>query len=366
MGSKSKIKEIPADSPYARRDFHALNDTQVEKLLSTHFSHGLNNTQVAERLSLIGENTLGDDTKIDIKGILISQVCNAMIMVLIISMVITLAIKDWISGGVISFVVLINVVIGAVQEYNASKTMNSLKSLSTPSAHVIRDGSDITIQSKELVPGDVCIIKVGDTVPADLRLVDSINLETDEALLTGESMPVSKVHNETFDADTSVGDRLNLAYAASTVTKGRATGIVIKTGLNTEIGKIAKSLKTEKSLISKDDSKSFGQNLLITLKESIGSFLGTNVGTPLHRKLSQLAVFLFVVAVIFAIVVMGTQKYNVNKQVAIYAICVAVSMIPSSLVVVLTITMSAGAKVMVTRNVIVRKLDSLEASFRCC
>ncbi|CDO96311.1 unnamed protein product [Kluyveromyces dobzhanskii CBS 2104] len=359
MGTKSKT--IPADSPYARNNFHALTALEAEKLLATHVNQGLNTTQIAERLALVGENTLGDDSKIDIKGILISQVCNAMIMVLIISMVITLAIKDWISGGVIAFVVGINVVIGAYQEYNASKTMNSLKSLSTPSAHVIRDGNDVTIQSKELVPGDICIVKVGDTIPADLRLVESINLETDEALLTGESLPVAKTHLEVFEDDTPVGDRLNLCFAASTVTKGRATGIVTKTALNTEIGKIAKSLTSEKSLISKDESKSFGQNLWTTFKETAGAFLGTNVGTPLHRKLSQLAIFLFVVAVIFAIVVMGTQKYQVNKQVAIYAICVAVSMIPSSLVVVLTITMSAGAKVMATRNVIVRKLDSLEA-----
>lgn len=359
MGTKSK--EIPPDSPYARDDFHSLSVSRVETLLSTHINQGLNTTQIAERLGLIGENTLGDDSKINIKGIFISQICNAMIMVLIISMVISFAIKDWISGGVIAFVVFINVVIGAYQEYNASKTMNSLKSLSTPSAHVIRAGNDLTIESKELVPGDICIIRVGDTVPADLRLFEAINLETDEALLTGESLPVAKSHGEVYEQDTPVGDRLNLAFAASTVTKGRATGIVIKTALNTEIGKIAKSLKSEASLISRDKSKSFGRNLWITLRESIGTFLGTSVGTPLHRKLSQLAILLFVVAVIFAIVVMGTQKFKVNKQVAIYAICVALSMIPSSLVVVLTITMSAGAKVMATRHVIIRKLDSLEA-----
>lgn len=356
-----KIGALPDDSPYARNDFHALPATQVEKLLSTHLNQGLSDTQVAERLSLLGENSLGEDAKIDYKGILLHQICNAMIVVLIISLVIAFAIRDWISGGVITFVVFINVVIGAYQEYKASKTMNSLKSLSTPSARVIRHGEDQTIRSKDLVPGDICCIKVGDTVPADLRLLDAINLETDEALLTGESLPVAKEHNEVFEADTPVGDRLNLAFAASTVTKGRATGIVIKTALNTEIGKIAQSLKGEKSLISKDKDKSFAQNLYITLKEGIGSFLGTSVGTPLHRKLSQLAVLLFWVAVLFAIVVMATQKFDVNRQVAIYAICVALSMIPSSLVVVLTITMSTGAKVMATRHVIVRKLDSLEA-----
>ncbi|SCW04093.1 LAFE_0H05776g1_1 [Lachancea fermentati] len=348
---------------FSRSDFHTLRINEVVQALGTNITSGLNTHEAEARLHLIGENTLGDDSKIDIKSILIHQICNAMIMVLFISMVITLAIRDWISGGVIAFVVFINVFIGSVQEYKASKTMNSLKSLSTPSAHVVRDGSDETIPSKLLVPGDVCHVKAGDTVPADLRLVDCLNFETDEALLTGESLPIAKDENQTYGLtdDVPVGDRLNLAYASSTVSKGRATGIVIKTGLTTEIGKIAESLQTKKSLISKDTNKTFWQNAYITLKDSVGSFLGTNIGTPLHRKLSKLAVLLFCIAVVFAIVVMGTQKYQVNKEVAIYAICVAVSMIPSSLVVVLTITMAVGAKIMATRNVVVRKLDSLEA-----
>lgn len=363
MNKKKHSTAIPEDSPFSKTDFHTISAHATEKLLSTNLNNGLLPEDISSRLAQVGENSLGDDSKISYKDIMLHQICNAMILVLVISMVITLAIRDWISGGVIAFVVFINVAIGSFQEYKASKTMNSLKSLSTPSAHVIRNGSDEVIPSKEVVPGDICIVKVGDTIPADLRLFDSVNFETDEALLTGESLPVAKEHAAIYsvDDDVPVGDRLNLAYASSTVTKGRATGVVIKTGLNTEIGKVAQSLKSDTGLISKDSEKSFWQNTLITLKTTIGSFLGTNVGTPLHRKLSKLAVLLFFIAVIFAVVVMGSQKYKVNKEVAIYAICVAVSMIPSSLVVVLTITMSVGAKVMATRNVIVRKLDSLEA-----
>lgn len=345
-------------------DFHTLSVDETANFLSTDPHKGLKEDVVKERLHHYGDNSLGDDTKIDYKAMVIHQICNAMILVLVISMIISFAIHDWITGGVITFVIAINVVIGIFQEYKASKTMNSLKQLSSPNAHVIRDnGKSRIIPSKDVVPGDIVTIKVGDTVPADLRLFNTHNFETDEALLTGESLPVSKDSNIVYDKEeyTSVGDRLNLAYASSIVVKGRAHGIVIRTGLNTEIGKIAKSLKGEESLISKDPSKTWWLNGWISIKQTSGAFLGTTVGTPLHRKLSKLAILLFGVAVIFAIVVMASQKFKVDRGIAIYAICVALSMIPSSLVVVLTITMSVGAAVMASRHVIIRKLDSLEA-----
>ena len=342
-------------------DFHAINKDQALQAFATDEKNGLSLETYQRRLAEYGENSLGEDTKLNYKAMVIHQICNAMILVLFISMIISFAIRDWITGGVITFVVVINVVIGTYQEYKASKTMNSLKQLSSPNAHIIRNGHSEVVPSKDVVPGDICSIKVGDTVPADLRLISSKNLETDEALLTGESLPVSKDPDAVFSVDTPVGDRINLAFASSTVVKGRGVGIVIKTGLNTEIGKIAKSLKGEEGLVSRNPDKSFLQNAYITFKQSAGAFLGTTVGTPLHQKLSKLALLLFGVAVIFAIVVMASQKFKVDKGIAIYAICVALSMIPSSLVVVLTITMSVGAAVMASRNVIIRKLDSLEA-----
>ncbi|QLG70423.1 hypothetical protein HG535_0A03620 [Zygotorulaspora mrakii] len=343
--------------------FHTLSSAETAGFLKTDLENGLTKQEHEERLKEVGDNSLGDDAKIDYKGIIVHQVCNAMILVLFISMVISFAIHDWITGGVIAFVVGVNVVIGVYQEYNASKTMNSLKALSSSNAHILRNGKSENLESKDVVPGDICYVKVGDTIPADLRLITAENFETDEALLTGESLPVSKEANSIYSADeeTPVGDRLNIAFSSSTVVKGRAQGIVIKTGLNTEIGKVAKSLKDIGGIVSKDSSKSKLENFWITSKQTVGAFLGTTTGTPLHRKLSKLAILLFGIAVIFAIVVMASQKFNVDRGVAVYAICVALSMIPSSLVVVLTITMSAGAAVMVSRNVIVRKLDSLEA-----
>ncbi|KOH00895.1 ENA1-like protein [Saccharomyces eubayanus] len=343
--------------------YHTLTAEEVAEFIGTNLTNGLTEDEFKERTKTVGENTLGDDSKIDYKAMVIHQLCNAMIMVLLISMVISFAMHDWITGGVITAVVAVNVGIGLVQEYKATKTMNSLKTLSSPNAHIIRNGKSETVNSKTVVPGDICLVKVGDTIPADLRLIETKNFDTDESLLTGESLPVSKDAALVFgkEDETSVGDRLNLAFSSSTVVKGRAKGIVIKTGLNSEIGKIAKSLQGGTGLISHDPSKSWLQNGWVSTRRVIGAFLGTTVGTPLHRKLSKLAVLLFGIAVLFAIIVMASQKFNVDRNIAVYAICVALSMIPSSLVVVLTITMSVGATVMVTRHVIVRKLDSLEA-----
>lgn len=343
---------------------------QTAKVYHVDISSGLDDAAALRNLDKHGRNNLGKEEKISITKIFAHQVFNAMILVLIISMIIALAIRDWISGGVIGFVVFINIFVGFIQEYKAEKTMGSLRNLSTPSARVLRNGVERDINAEEVVPGDIVCIKVGDTIPADLRLIDSMNLETDEALLTGESLPVAKCANDVY-SDASipvpVGDRLNMCFSSSVVSKGRGTGIVVSTALNTEIGKIAKSLRSnEDSLISRVDKsnatfKAYVVAVAKSTKNIIFNILGTNVGTPLQRRLSWLAIILFWVAVLFAIVVMASQEMNVNRSVAIYAICVALSMIPSSLIVVLTITMAIGAQVMVTKNVIVRKLDSLEA-----
>lgn len=346
-----------------------LNVQQAAASYSTNIHDGLSETDAKQRLVAHGLNQLDQGEGVSLIGVLISQVCNAMMLVLFISMAISFGIKDFIAGGVIAGVIGINVVVGFIQEYKAEKTMDSLRSLSSPSARVIRNGSDGTISSQDVVPGDIVKVSVGDTIPADFRIVDCLNFETDEALLTGESLPVAKSAFETFAPDTPVGDRINMAYSSSIVTKGRATGVVTSTGMETEIGTIATSLRGEdkhyrpvkRDEFGKARSRDYIGAFLGTCKDAIGAFLGTTVGTPLHRKLSQLALLLLGVALVFAIVVMAAQKFKVNKEVAVYAIAVALSMIPGSLVVVLTITMAVGTKVMISRNVIVRRLDSLEA-----
>ena len=302
-------------------------------------------------------------------------------LVLLLACGVSYGIGSYIEGGVVTAVVILNIVVGFFQEFSAEKTMESLRGLSSPSANVIRHGHAKQIPSPELVPGDLVEVppsskgyelmklKMGDTVPADMRIVEAMNFETDEALLTGESLPVQKSASATLEQDCPVGDRINLAFSSSTVTKGRAKGIVTATGMATEIGAIAKSLQGQNRKIRKVKKDEDGnaaphryvEAAALTVWDQIGRFLGLNVGTPLQRKLSKLAIGLFIIAVIFAIIVLAANHFSSSREVIIYAVATGLSMIPASLIVVLTITMAVGTKQMVERNVIVRKLDSLEA-----
>lgn len=200
-------------------------------------------------------------------------------------------------------------------------------------------------------------------------MTEAFNFETDEALLTGESLPVQKEADAIFDPDTGPGDRLNIAYSSSTVTRGRARGVVVGTGMRTEIGAIAAALRggdskrrpVKRGPEGETKKRWYIQAWTLTTTDAIGRFLGINVGTPLQRKLSKLALLLFGIAVIFAIVVAGSNNWRGDNEVIIYAVATGLAMIPACLVVVLTITMAVGTKQMVQRHVIVRKLDSLEA-----
>lgn len=196
-----------------------------------------------------------------------------------------------------------------------------------------------------------------------------MNFETDEALLTGESLPVRKDAESTFEDETGPGDRINIAYSSSTVTKGRARGVVFATALYTEIGSIAAALRKKDSKVRSVKRKPDGraksyryvEAWILTGSDAVGRFLGVSVGTPLQKKLSRLAVLLFWIAVVCAIIVLGANDFSHKQEVIIYAVATGLSMIPASLPVVLTIAMAAGTKRMVERHVIVRNLKSLEA-----
>ena len=303
-------------------------------------------------------------------------------------MALSYGVTDYIEGGVISAVIVLNVLIGFYQEFQAEKKMDALRSLSSPSAAVLRDGKIETIPSPEVVPGDIVQIKTGDTIPADLRLFEAMNLECDEKILTGEAIPVAKDLKHDFSNDdelaTGVGDRINMAYSSSTVTKGRARGVVVFTGMFTEIGRIAESMQGKKRKANRSMSRKKHGNLqpakgaALRAWDGVGQFLGLTVGTPLQRKLSKLAYILFGCAILLAIIVFGVNRFDVTNEVAIYAIStgkspliaihkfyahvvLGIAIIPESLIAVLTITMVVGMTQMRKRRVVIRQLSALEA-----
>ncbi|KAK6380167.1 P-type ATPase [Exophiala oligosperma] len=348
---------------------HALGVEEIARELDTDISNGLRAQEARQRLEQYGRNELDDGPGVQPLKILLRQVANAMMLVLLMAMIVSFAIKSWIEGGVVAAVISLNIVVGFLQEFKAEKTMDSLRSLSSPTANTVRDGSTTNIPTAELTVGDIVELKVGDTVPADVRLIESINLETDEALLTGESLPVNKDEGLILDEDTGPGDRLNVAYSSSTVTKGRATGVVFATGMHTEIGSIAAALRQGESKRRPVKRRPDGtasplrqvESWTLTFSDAVGRFLGVNIGTPLQKKLSRLAILLFGIAVVCAIIVLAANDFSDKSEVIIYAVATGLSMIPASLVVVLTITMAVATKRMVERHVIVRNLKSLEA-----
>ncbi|KAL3426834.1 potassium sodium efflux p-type ATPase [Phlyctema vagabunda] len=274
-------------------------------------------------------------------------------------MALSYGIEDYIEGSVILAVIFLNIIVGFFQDYRAEETMKSLKALSAPLCKVLRNSGHVeTLKAEDLVIGDIVQLATGDIIPADLRLFYGLNLETDEALLTGESLPVVKTPFATMDSkDLPVGDRTNMTFSASTVTKGRGAGIVIATGSKTEVGQIAEFLN-EGSNDNKISSRPV--RILKKVQTAVKSTLGL-VGTPLQVKLSWFALLLLALAILLAIIVFSVNKFNVSGEVLLYGVCVAVAIIPESLIAVLTITMAVGTKAMAKRHVIVRKLQAIEA-----
>ncbi|KAF2728039.1 potassium/sodium efflux P-type ATPase [Polyplosphaeria fusca] len=366
MGKNQEKGPLPYDLDTPA---HTVSFEDILQKLSVDQNAGLTDDEATKRKALYGPNQLDEGPGVQPFRILVHQVANALTLVLIMAMVASFAIKSWIEGGVITFVILLNIVVGFFQEFSAEKTLSSIRALGSPTARVIRNGESQVIPTGEIVPGDIVELVTGNTVPADLRLIESVNLETDEALLTGESLPVAKTSHGTFDADIGAGDRLNIAFSSSMVTKGRAKGVVISTGMQTEIGKIAAALRKQGSKLrpvkrKEDGSAGFHryvQAWALTGGDALGHFLGINTGTPLQRKLSKLAILLFFIACICALIVEAANNFSSKNEVVIYGVATGLSMIPASLIVVLTITMAVGTKRMSKRNVIVRKLDSLEA-----
>ncbi|KAL7800110.1 cation transporting ATPase [Trichoderma ceciliae] len=347
---------------------HSLTAEQVLTELQANPLGGLSADEAARRLKELGPNELERQKGVQPLKIFLEQIFNAMTLVLLMALAASFGIHAWIEGGILGGIIVLNIFIGFFQTLQAERTIDSLRNLGSPTCSVFRDGKTINIQTSDVVLGDIVDLTTGASVPADIRLIQAVNLEADEALLTGESVSVSKNPKAAFGHDASPGDRLNVVYSSTTITKGRGRGVVFATGMYTEIGLIASALQggdcmgkgveweprtTQQDSVAKAWSKA--------ATSWLGRFLGLTVGTPLQKKLAQLFLWLLAFAIVCAIVVLGANKFDTQRDVILYAVTTAVGTIPVSLLLVLTVTMAAGTKKMLERHVIVRNLSSLEA-----
>ncbi|KAB5542757.1 calcium-transporting ATPase [Coniochaeta sp. 2T2.1] len=338
---------------------HVVPAAQVAHGLRSHLQHGLTTAEVVVRLQRDGPNKVETSAGTSALQILARQVSNSLTVVLVAVMVLSFTIHDYIEGGVVAAVIAFNIVIGFRQDYKAESQMQALLTLASPTCQVIRDDGRIQeIKSEDVVVGDLINLSAGDIVPADARLVDSLSLSVDEANLTGESLPISKHADACLAArDVSLGDRINMLYATTAVTRGRATALVTSIGMDTEVGKIARMLRAKKKVA---EGTSAPMRALLWLKRQGASILGFD-GTPLQSKLSKFALLLFGLAIILVLIVFAASRFELEGQEVIYGICVGVAVIPESLIAVLTLTFTVAAGAMSRGNVLVRNKAALQA-----
>ena len=316
----------------------------VEKALGTNAVSGLTSEQVKEKREKYGYNELKEGKKKSLFVKFLEQFQDFMVIVLIIAAIISGIVGMQNGEGftdtiIIMIVIICNAIIGVAQENKAEKSLEALKKLSSHVAKVVRDGNVSVLQSRELVPGDLVILDTGDYIPADLRIVEAINLKVQEASLTGESVPVEKNTEAITSKEVGIGDRTNMLYSSSLITYGRGRGIVVETGMNTEVGRIAESLNQ-----------------------------ATETDTPLQIKLDKLGktlgiACLIICAIIFVISAI-TQKVNAGTvdflKILMTAVSLAVAAIPEGLAAVSTIVLAIGMQRMVKRHAIIKKLPAVE------
>lgn len=312
-------------------NYHFLSISENFQLLNTS-KQGLHHSEAEERLSQFGKNVLAEKKKASVFVLFLHQFKDVMILILLLAALISYVISDIKDAIVILIIVLLNAIIGFVQEYRAEKAMAALKKMTAFNATVRRSGNVVQLPASEIVPGDIIILEAGMSVPADIRLTETYALKIEEASLTGESNAVEKNTVVMTAENPPLGDRLNMAYKTTIVTYGRAEGIVVSTGMNTEIGRIAK-------LLQEDESKTPLQKRL----------------TDFGKKLS--VIVLFICALIYTV---GLLRGEDPIKMLLTAISVAVAAIPEALPAVITISLALGASRMVRKNALIRKLPAVE------
>ncbi|MEE4194936.1 MAG: cation-translocating P-type ATPase [Anaerolineae bacterium] len=294
---------------------------------------GLSNTEIQQRREKYGENVLEEKAARSPWRMLLAQFTETMVLILLAAALVSGLLGKTTETIAILAIVVLFAVLGFIQEYRAEKAMAALKQLAVPIVRVRREDKIIEIPASSLVPGDIVLLEAGNAVPADLRIIESLNLRIQEAALTGESEPVEKKEKPILADDLPLGDRRNMAYFGTVVTYGRGTGVVVETGMNTELGKIA-------ALI---------QNV-------------ADSQTPLQKRLDQIGKSLALGGVIAAILVLiiGVLRGEPVADMFLTAVSVAVAVVPEGLPAVVTITLALGAQRMLKRNALIRKLPAVE------
>ena len=311
---------------------------EVEEILKTNKENGLSKEEVEKRKKEYGLNELEQKKKKTLIQKFLEQFKDFMIIVLIIAAIVSGVVGVAEGEGItdtiiILIVVVLNAIIGVVQENKAEKSLEALQKLSAHASKVIRDGKIDVVQSRDLVPGDIVVLDTGDYIPADLRIIEAVNLKSQESSLTGESVPVEKNIEVIKDEKVGLGDRENMLFSSSLITYGRGKGIVVETGMNTEVGKIAK-------IINDTDA---------------------NI-TPLQAKLNKLGKTLGIAALAICIVifVIGIAYGKNVIDMFMTAVSLAVAAIPEGLAAVSTIVLAIGVQRMVKKNAIIKKLPAVE------
>ena len=319
--------------------WHTKAINEVEENFRTNVSSGLSEKEVEERKKHFGENKLADKKKESIFIKFIKQFNDFMIIILIIASIISALVSkmdrsgDYIDSVIIIAIVVLNAIMGVVQEAKAEKSLEALKTMTAPLAKVRRNGKILTIKAEEVLPGDIVLLEAGNYVPADARLIKTSNLKVEEASLTGETLPVLKDENAILDKDVPIGDMLNMVFSSCIVVNGHAEAIVTETGMNTKVGKIA--------------------NMIIEDKAP---------ETPIQRKLAEVGKTLGIACLIICalIFVIGLFKKIPPIEMFMTSVGLAVAAIPEGLPAIVTIVLSIGVTKMARKNSIIRKLPAVE------
>jgi Ca2+-transporting ATPase len=314
--------------------WHTLPQSTVLRQLASDDVAGLDSTEAAARLERYGPNLIAEKGRRSAFSIFLAQFKDFMILVLLAAAIISGVIGDPQDTIAILVIVILNAVIGAVQEYRAAGAVEALRAMAAPSAQVLRDSRSMILPSADLVPGDIVELEAGSIVPADLRLLDVAELRLDESALTGESSAVNKLVEPLSSPETPVSDRVNMAFKSSLVHHGRARGIVVATGMDTEVGRIAQLLRGEEG-----------------------------VRTPLQKRLTLFGRYLAVaiLAICAVVFVAGILQGQPALLMLLTAVSLAVAAIPEALPAVITVSLAFGARRLSKHNALVRRLPAVEA-----